>query len=766
MKLSMDRLNILFLGFFVLFFTQFSWAETTTSATHIVSIVVQGNHYVETAAVKAKIKSKVGQELNRRTMSRDVRRLFATGYFSDVSIEGNKVKGGIELVYMVQENPVIASVKIEGNEEIPDKKLKPSMKMKPGLILSARVERLDTNSIRKAYLNKGFYQMGVQIETQMLDDGRVDVVVNVDEGDVTYIKDIRFVGNVAFSDEELRQPLASSTSDFGSWFTSRDVFNRERFAADTQLLLQFYQDQGHLDAQVESARLMLTPDKANFYLALSIFEGPAYTVSTLDLRGDIVPSREVLLESMLLEEGKLYSVDKLRQSIHALTEAVGDEGFAFANVTPLFQRNIENNTVAISFDIEKGREVYVERVQISGNSKTQDHVIRRELRQYEGERYSASDVRRSKERLRRMRYIENIRVSTPLGSTDDHINMHVDIEEGKSGTFSAGVTYSELQSLSFTGKVEEQNLFGQGYQANVSADVGGATNNYTVSLLDPYFLNEDMSASVSVFNTRTDLQSFTSYQKESSGGSVGLGFALSEFSRYSVRLKMNTTTLSDLPNNASAALLAQEGTFSSIEISQSLSYDTRNRTIAANKGGFHAISLSTAGLGGDYKFYELGVSSRSYQPLSEDLTLSYGIKAATIRGYDGVDAPVFRRYSLGGAGSLRGYSTFGVSLRDPNTQEILGGEHRVTTSLEVLFPLPYMGTAGFRGAFFVDTGTVWGESGQVNEVFDAAKIRASYGFGIEWISPIGPIAMVWATAVNAQEGDQINSFEFALGQGF
>jgi len=456
----------------------------------------------------------------------------------------------------------------------------------------------------------------------------------------------------------------------------------------------------------------------------------------------------------------------LRQSIHAVAERVGDEGFAVANVTPLFQRNIETHSVAISFDIEQGREVYVERIEISGNTKTQDHVIRRELRQHEGARYSASDVRRSKERLQRMRYIENVRVSTPLGSSDNHVNMHVDIEEGKSGTFSAGMTYSELQNLSFTGKVEEQNLFGQGYQANVSADLGGASSNYSVSLADPYFMGEDISASLSLFDTNTDLQSLASYQKASQGGGVGLGFALNEFSRYAVRIRSSNTTISDLPTTASASLRAQEGTFVTTELLQSVSYDTRNRVVAPSNGELFSLSLSTAGFGGDYQFYEVGASARSYQPLSEDLTLAFNLSAGVLRGFGGVETPIYRRYSLGGAGSLRGYNIYGVSLRDPTTREVLGGESKVSSSIEVLFPLPYMATAGFRGAFFIDAGTVWGSSGVVSEPFSLSKVRAAYGFGIEWISPIGPIAMIWGTALNVQEGDQTNSFEFALGRGF
>ncbi len=733
---------------------------------NVVEITVEGNKYIETPAVLAKIRSKVGEPLNRRQISRDVRKLFATGYFSDVYTEGEKVKTGIKLSFVVVENPVIANVRIEGNEEIADKKLRPIMKMKPGLILSPKVERQDSNAILKDYHKKGYYQATLKIESTMLDDGRVDVEVNIAEGNITFIKEIRFIGNKAFSDSELIEPLASRASDFSSWFSSRDVYNQQRFEADAQFLQQFYQDHGYLDARIESVRLMLSPEKDGFYLALSIYEGPQFTVGGVGFQGDIVPSREALLEKVALKKGDLYAVTKLRRSIADITERVGDEGFAFASVTPLLHRNIENNTVVIDFDIEKGREVYVERIEISGHKKTKDYVIRRELRQHEGERYSASKIRRGKERLNRLGYIKDVRFSTSKGTSADLLKGKIDLEEGKSGTFSAGFTYSQLNDFAFTGKVEEQNLFGEGYRTNISADVGGATNNYAINFIDPYFLDEDISASVNVFRSESDMQSTLQYNQKSEGGSVGLSFALNEYTRYSVAYSQTKSSLSGVPVTSSLALRLQEGTFSTGELKQTLSYDTRNRVFSPSEGSLNAISFGYAGLTGDHDFYELGFASKNYFPLTDFWTFRAAMNAGAIRGYSNNDAPVFRKYSLGGVGSLRGYDIFGVSLVDPASLDILGGEYKATASLDLIFPLPYMEAAGFKGAFFIDGGTVWGNSGLVSEALDANKIRGSYGFGIEWTSPIGPITMTWARAANEQANDKTRTFEFALGRGF
>jgi len=732
----------------------------------IVDIAIEGNRYIETPALLPKIKSHKGEALSKRQVSRDVQKLFATGYFSDVHAEGERVDGGLKLIFVVVENPVIAKISIEGNKEISDKKLKPQIKMKPGFILSPRLERTASNSIRKAYLEKGFYQMAVVIKTKLLDDGRIDVVIEVNEGDVTHIKEIRFIGNAAFTDAELLEPLASRESNFGSWFTDRDVFNRQRFEADAQLLRQFYQDAGYLDARIESTRLMLSPNKDDFYLALSVYEGTKFTVSAIELQGDIVPSSEALLEKVTLKAGDVYSITKLRQSILALTEVVGDEGFAFVSVTPSFRRNIKNNTVGIVFDIEKGREVYVERVEISGHTKTKDYVMRRELRQNEGERYSASHVARSKERLTRLGYVKDVRVSTPTGSADDLVEMKLDVTEGKSGTFSAGMTYSQLNKIALTGKIEEQNLFGEGYRVNLSADVGGATNNYSANLIDPYFLAEDVSASVSIFRTQTDQVTLLKYTQDTQGASFTIGIALNEYARYSVGYSQSSTTIVGDLLDTSAALRSQEGTYSTGELTQALSFDTRNRITAPTKGGLYSASLGYAGLTGDRSFYEMNLSAQHYIPLSDFWTLRGSANTGLIKGYGGKVAPIYRRYSLGGFGSLRGYDFFGVSLRDPATLDVLGGEQKATASIDLIFPLPYMESAGFRGAFFADVGTVWGTTGIVTEDLNPKKVRGSYGLSIEWISPVGPITMTWAKAYNAQLNDSERGFEFALGRGF
>ncbi len=740
----------------------------------IISVEVSGNRYVESAAILANVQATAGERFSRKQISRDVRALFATGYFADVHVEGFPGAGGVRLVYVVKENPLIASIEILGNDEIPDKDLKPKLDLKPGRVFSDTKLRKDRNSIRKAYLKKGFYQVDVTAEKKVRADGRIDLSLSVSEGRVTHIKSINFIGNNAFSDQLLQDEIASRESNFGSWFSDRDVFNKERFGGDAQMLQQYYLNHGYLDMKVESAQLSLTPDKENFYLNFSLYEGPQYYVDQVELQGDLVPSREVLEEAITFEKGDLYTVTELRNSIQAIEQKVGDEGYAFVSATPLFKRDIESQMVTITFDIEKGQQVYVERIEISGNEKTTDKVVRRELRQYEGERYKSTGVNRSKERLGRTRLFKEVRVNLEKTEDPDRVKMNVKVDDDKTGSFSAGLGYSQLEKVFLTGKIEERNFLGRGLVTNVQADMGASTQNFSGNFADPYFLDSEVGASLSVYKTQTKLNEVVFYNENNIGAGVNFVVPLTEFVSYSIGYQYDKSNITNIDPAASIALRSQEGKNTTGEMSTSISWDTRNSGFAPTKGHLETVGIRVAGLGGSNKFYEMYASTESYFSLGNDFVLRPKMAVDSISGLAGKEIPINRRYSLGGVGSLRGFDSLGVSLRDTVTKEALGGDKKFTASLDLFFPLPYMETSGFRGVFFVDAGTTWGTintsfAGQVlnvSEKFSGSKIRTSAGVGIEWLSPVGPLSLAWGFPINKVQGDHLRSFEFALGTSF
>ena len=747
----------------------------TDEVRKVASVEVSGNRYVESAVIFANVQSKAGDSFSKKQISRDVRALFATGYFEDVYVEGFPEAEGTRLVYVVKENPLIASFDIRGNSEVTDKDLKLRLELKPGRVFSAAKLRKDRNTIRKGYLKEGYYQVDITVEKSLRDDGRIDLIMNVSEGDITHIKSINFIGNSAYTDKTLRDEIASKTSDFWSFFSDRDVFDRERFGGDAQMLRQFYQDHGYLDLKIESSQLSLTPDKKSFYLMFSIYEGPQYYIDQIDIQGDVVPSREALMEAVKLEKGDLYSVSALRESISAMEELVGDQGYAFANVTPLFKRDTKARRVSITFDIEKGKEIYVERIEVSGNDKTTDVVVRRELRQFEAERFSASGVKRSKERLQRARLFKDVRVNLTRTKKPERVRMNVEVEEDKTGSFSFGVGRSQLQQTFVTSKLEERNFLGKGYTTNLSAEVGAATQNFNLSISDPYFFSSDIGASVNAFKTQTDIgRQVTNFKQDDFGGGVGLNIPITEDLAYSIGYQFKHSDISDIVRPATLTLLSQEGVQTTGELNQSITWDTRDSRITATQGHIENLGVSVAGLGGQNKFYELSASSKSYFSVAEGVVFNPSFSARSINGYAGKSIPVYRRYSLGGVGSLRGFDSLGVSMRDPATGEVIGADKQVTASLNLFFPLPYIATSGFRGVLFADAGTIWGDVNTtignqtftLNERFSTSNIRSSYGVGVEWISPVGPISLAWGFPIHKVEGDIERNFEFGLGTSF
>jgi len=726
-------------------------------------IKIIGNRHIETDTIMASIYSKKGQPLNREAVSEDLRRLYVTGFFSDIKVRQNTDVNGIELVFEVKENPLVSTITLKGNSEIEDKVLKPKLKLKPGYVFSPERVTEDIRTLRRLYFKKGYYQIRVEAKTKALKDGRVDVVLHIHEGEITRIKRIRFVGNHSFSDNRLRRVLASQEAiSLVSWVTDRDVVKKDRLNADTQLFEQFYRNHGFLDVKTESALFTLSQDKRWFYMTFNLHEGPQYTVGQIDLKGDLVPSKEALLDSIQLKSGETYSEEKLRNSIGLMSEKVGDEGYAFATVTPLFHRHIDERTVDLTFDIEKGRKVYIERIEISGNDKSEDRVVRREVRLNEGERFSASKLNLSKKRLKKLDFFEDVKVSMPKGSKPDRVKMKVELEEKKTGSFSIGAGFSQLEKAFVTAKVNEKNFLGKGLNTSISGQIGAKTQNYNASITDPYFLDKELSATLSTFKQQTRLQEFVQYKQDNIGGAINFDIPLSENLSYGIGYSISKTNLFDVPATASLLLRSQQGEQTTGEISQVISWDTTDHPLTPSSGHHELLRASVAGLGGANRFIDSSVSSNLYVPLGADFVLSPSIEGRYIRGYSGRTIPLYRLFSLGGSGALRGFDDFGVTILDPATGDIVGGNKTATASLELFFPLPYVQTSGFRGMVFTDIGTVAG----INETLKFSDLRASYGFGIQWLSPVGPIGLIWGFPVRKKVQDRVRNFNFSIGSQF
>ncbi|MDX8398051.1 MAG: outer membrane protein assembly factor BamA [Mariprofundaceae bacterium] len=766
------------IGFLLLLLLPMSgWAEDLSKATlmgkEIISLDVKGNRYTESAAILAGLESKAGKILNRRMVSHDIQKLYASGNYADLKVIATPSDDKVKLTFEVKENPFIIAYEMQGNEEVTYKDIKRKLKLKEGVVFSESKLRSDINTLRKGYLKEGFYQVEIEAIKDITADGSMKLTIEVHEGDVTHVRQIRFIGNEGFSDAELNEEVSARVSALMPWFKNQDVIDTQRFANDAQRLVQFYQNYGYLDVNIESSQLALTPDKKMFYLTFALHEGPIYQVSSVAVQGDLTPSKEKLLEAIELEAGATYSLRDLRTSIENMTLLVGDEGYAFNSVTPLFKRDVAGQTVAITFDIEKGREVYIERIKIEGNEKTDDGVARREMKIDESERYSATKMKKSKEALTRLGLFKDVRMSMPKGSADSRVNSHVKVEEDRTGSFVIGAGFSQVEKVMFRVKTSEKNLFGKGYGADVSADIGKVTQNFNVNLSDPYFLGSNVAASVNANKTQTKLNSAgvtanSLYTQNDYGGGVAFSVPVVEYVNYGISYNYKNSKLTDISPNASFLIKSQAGIQTTGELTQTLSYDSRDRFVGTTKGQNHFLSLAAAGLGGNNRFWEVGAGLKAYIPILEDFTLRTSLGGRVIQGYSGLDVPIYRRYSLGGVGSLRGFDYLGVSLRDPTTADPLGGDKQLTGSLDLFFPLPYIRTEGFRAVLFSDAGSVWGKErrSKAVEPFSVANIRVSAGFGLEWMSPVGPLTLAWSKALKKQKADVLRSFEFGLGTSF
>jgi len=749
-----------------------SYAANDSSV--ILSIDVKGNHFVEKQAILARMGTRVGQQLNRKQLGRDVRKLFKTGFFSDVGFTGTRTSHGINLVCHVKEYPLIAKLTIEGNNAHASKDLKRRMKLKPGAFFNPKNKQIDYTMLRNGYLKDGYYQNNIQFISTPVKNGRVDVLVKIHEGGVTRISRILFIGNHAYSGSQLNHVIASRQTDLLNTIMKRDVFHKKRFGADVQLLQQYYMNHGYLDMKVDSDQLDLSMNKSNFSMTFSIHEGIKYMLDKLDVQGDIVPDKATLMNLIKLKTGDAFSLAQMRETIAAITDRVGDEGYAFASVTPLLQRDVDAHTVSIAFDIDKGKQVYVERIEITGNQKTDDTVLRRMIKQPEGALYQGTLLKHSKQRLGRGAMVKDVRVSLVKTTTPSQVNMKVKIKEQKTGSISGGIGYSQRQKVILTAKISENNLLGKGYRLSLNGVLGKITQNITGRFVNPYFLGSNISASMNFSKRKSNPIYSLTYTTSQTAGGVGFGIPITLNLSYGINYNYSSTYLSGVPASLSSLIAAQEGLTTIGEITQSLSWDSRDRLMNPRSGQMAYISAGVAGLGGKSRFWNASLLSKIYIPFGKnsDFVLNPSFQYGMIRPLQGRAIPLWRRFSLGGVGSLRGFNSYGVSLRDASGAA-LGGDSELRASVNMFFPMPYTQTSGLRGMVFVDAGTVWGSvSSRVANIsipsvpFSLSTMRMSAGIGVEWVSPIGPVGLSWAYPIRSQPGDRLKSFQFVVGQSF
>jgi outer membrane protein insertion porin family len=733
----------------------------------ITGVQIQGNVRAEPETIRSYLQLKEGQPYDHAAADRSLKALFGTGLFSDVVIEMQ----GSTLVVKVTENPIINRVAFEGNRKIEDDKLRDEVQSKPRQVFTRARVQADVERILTIYRRGGRYNASVEPKVIKLDQGRVDLVFEINEGDVTGVQRISFVGNEAFGDGTLRGKIRTSESAWYRFLSSDDRYDPDRLNLDRELLRKFYLSEGYADFRVVSAVAELAPNREGFFITFTISEGERYKFGKVEVSTRFAGLDVDVLQSYLtMSEGEWYDADEVEKTVTALSDIVGSLGYAFVEVRPNIRRNKDNLTVDVTFDIQEGPRVYVERINISGNTRTLDKVIRREFRLAEGDAFSTAKVRRSQQRLRNLGFFEKVDISAQPGSAPDKTNLEVQVVEQSTGDISFGAGFSTTSGILGDISVKERNLLGKGQELRLGLSIGTLSTLVDLSFTEPYFLDRPMAAGFDIFRTSNDRQNVASYSDRSIGFSLRAGWAYTEHLRQNVRYTLRQTDIYNVQPWASTIVQLNAGTSVVNEVSETLAWDTRDTRLNTTKGFLLRNTMAVAGLIGTEQYFRTTADAVYYQSIFEDVVASIGGSVGGVFPYSGSGAALrLNNLFFIGGDTLRGFAVGGIGPRDSITADALGGTYFYSATTELSFPLGLPKEIGIFGKAFVDIGSLWGLGGPAqysNTVLTSNTMRISTGVGIQWVSPFGPIRIDYAIPLQQDPWDKTENIRFSFGTRF
>ncbi|MBF8250722.1 MAG: yaeT [Deltaproteobacteria bacterium] len=735
-------------------FTYIAWAEDT-----IVKITIKGNKTIEADAIKAVIKISEGKPLITEDVRDAIKAIFEMGYFTDVQAETSDTEVGKELAFIVSERPQIREIDFNGNKEIEKDKLKELLTFKANTILDLNKIRESISKIKTEYENSGYYVADVQYKIETVGENQIKLVFEINENDKVLVKRIILLGNKEYNDDALKKIIQTKEGSWSSWISSKGTFKENMLRGDVEILSSHYLNNGYIQASVEEPQVFLTPDKRWIYITIRIEEGKKFWLGKIDFKGDILDSVDDLSKNVKLKEGDVFSRDRLRQDIVSLTDMYGDKGYAFANIVPLTTLDHEKRIVNITFDISKGELVYFERIFITGNIKTRDKVIRRELKVAEGELYHGTRLKKSRQKVNNLGFFDEVNLSTERGSSPNKLNLIIDIKERPTGTLSVGAGYSSIDSFVMMGSVSQGNLFGRGQKLQLSAEYGGKRKTYNLGFTEPRLLDTEISAGFDIYNLE---KQYTDFTKKSNGGDIRLGFPLGfEETRGYLTYRYEESEIFDISTSAGTYIIDQAGRNTLSSITASIVRDTRDSYLAPMSGSNNSVSTEVAGsyFGGTRSFVKhLGNSSWFY-PVFWDTSVMLHGAIGYAEGTEGKTLPIDERFFVGGMNTVRGFDPRSLGPKDENGI-VIGGNKELIFNVEYLFPLAK--EAGLRGVIFYDAGNAFGD----NEVYDIESLRTSAGYGIRWYSPIGPLRLEWGYNLNPKDGEKLSRWEFSIGTFF
>ncbi len=745
-------------------------AETYT----IEDIRVEGLQRISAGTVFNYLPVKVGDEMSDNDARGIIRSLYKSKYFNDVQVE----RQDNVLVIKVQERPAISSIELVGNKDMDSGELLKSLReigFGEGQVFEqAMLERVELE-LERQYFSRGKYGVAIESEVTPLSRNRVAIRITMAEGVVATIKDINIVGNDSFEQEELTEEFQTTTGTLLSFITKDNQYSRQKLSADLETLRSFYLDRGYVDFTVESTQVSISDDKKNMFITINISEGEKYKIDEVRLAGNLIVPEEELFPLVTIKQNSVFSRKAITKSTENLTNRLGNDGYAFANVNAVPEIDREAKEVDLTFFVDPGRRAYVRRIQISGNSKTRDEVLRREMRQQESAWISTEKVEQSKSRISRLGYFENVNVETiPVPGVQDQVDLDFGVTETPSGSLSAGVGYSQSDGIIFNANVTQKNFLGSGKHIRFGFNNSSINTVYSFGYTNPYATIDGISQGFNAYYRKTDADeaNIARYTLDAFGGDFTYGIPISEENRIDLGFGYERTEI-DLPSTDRILryeeFIDREGdSFDTVTLNAGWSSDSRNSAILPTSGISQSVSAEVAIPGPSLQFYKLRYKANAYKPLSDDLTFAIRGEFGYGDAYgDTNEFPFFENFYAGGIRSVRGFqaNTLGVKERTSDgDEEPVGGNLLVSGGAEIIFPVPFMDKSlkSFRLSAFTDFGNVY----DVNQDFDAGLLRYSAGLSAIWISPFGAMTFSIAAPLKKEDGDETEAFQFSLGSTF
>lgn len=727
-------------------------------------IAVQGAQRVEAETVKSYMTIAEGDAFDAERIDKSLKALFGTGLFADVSIR----REGEALVVRVVENPIINRIAFEGNKRLKDEELQAEVQLRPRVVFTRTKVQSDVKRILELYRRNGRFAATVEPKIIQLDQNRVDLAFEIAEGTPTYVKRINFVGNRQYSDNNLRETLQTKEERWYRLFTIDDTYDPDRLAYDRELLRRFYLKHGYADFRVVSAVAELTPDREGFFITFTVDEGMRYKFGQSTINASLRDVEPGQLDPLVTSEpGEWYNADQVDNIVNAITDTLGSKGYAFVDVKPQVKRNRDTQTIDIAYEVQEGPRVFVERIDITGNVRTLDKVIRREFRLVEGDAFNTAKLRRSRQRIRDLNFFEKAEITNvPSETAPDRTIVKVDVQERSTGELSFGVGWSTVVGPLAEVSMRERNLLGRGQDVRASASIGSRRNQIDFSFTEPYFMDRHVAAGFDIFALTRKLQRESSYDSSTTGGSMRMGYMINENLRQDLKYLLKRDQVENVKSTASRYIRDQVGTAVTSSVQQSLLFDRRDSRLEPTEGFFLRMNNELAGLGGTENFLRNNFAGGQYYQIVEQVIVGVTGNAGIITGL-GKDVRINDRYFLGGE-SLRGFATAGVGPRDATSGDALGGLWIAHGSAQMKFPLGLPDELGFSGQVFSDFGSVGQTvtSNTTDTINHNASIRVAVGAGVAWKSPMGPVAVDFGFPVMKESYDLDELFRFSFGTRF